>query len=310
MLFSTLALLSAHATALVAFTDAVSRRDCRQFPTPPSRAAAPNDNRARAGTLKDGVLTVHLVASAAAWRPDGAAGCALTVRAFAEEGRPTQIPGPLIRVRAGTEVHVTLRNALATTLWVRGLQDRALLTLDSLDVAAGATREFRFVAKRPGAWFYWAGGETARFPTPDVNGQLVGALVIDPPNDTSRATTADRVLVLTRWNGSESPRNDGFQVNAFNGRSWPNTERLAYTVGDSVFWKVINATNTTHEMHLHGFFFRVDDRGFAFDSNKAVVNLGGLRVTAVMRSADWLTMAWSPDRAGNWLYHCHLLSHM
>ena len=59
----------------------------------------------------------------------------------------------MIRVRAGTEVRVTVRNALDTPLWVRGLQDRATRVLDSAEVAPGATREFRFVATAPGAWY-------------------------------------------------------------------------------------------------------------------------------------------------------------
>lgn len=298
------------ALTLSASARSVTPVDCRQFPAAPKNAAMPNDNRVRAGTLRDGALTVRLVARETAWRPDGAAGCALTVRAFSEEGRATQVPGPLLRVRAGTEVHVTVRNALSTTLWLRGLQDRVLGNIDSIEVAAGATREIHFIAKTPGAWFYWGGGIDAHVPTPDADGQLVGALVVDPANDDSRATTQDRVMVLTRWTPNGARTNDGFQLNAFNGRSWPNTERLRYTLGDSVFWKVINATNITHEMHLHGFYFRLDGGAFTVDSNKPRGGVGGMRVTAVLRPAEWLTMSWSPDRLGNWLYHCHLLTHM
>ena len=88
--------------------------DCRHLPTPPGTAAMPNDNRTSAGTLRDGVLTLRLVARDAAWRPDGPSACALAVHAFAEEGGPVRVPGPLVRVRAGTPVHVTIRNALAT----------------------------------------------------------------------------------------------------------------------------------------------------------------------------------------------------
>src|SRR4051794_449823 len=92
-------------------------RDCRQLPAVSAAAAAPNDNQRRAGTLRDGVLTVRLVARPAAWKPEGATGCALAVNAFAEEGRATQIPGPLLRVRAGTQVRVHMRNALAAPIW-------------------------------------------------------------------------------------------------------------------------------------------------------------------------------------------------
>ena len=46
-----------------------------------------------------------------------------------------------------------------------------------------------------------------------------------------------------------------------NGQSWPHTERLAYTVGDTVRIRVINAGGAVHPMHLHGFYFNVDSRG-------------------------------------------------
>src|SRR5512142_15586 len=86
---------------------------CSALPSPPRSAALANDNRLRAGTLHGGVLTVRIVAGRAAWRPDGPSGCALGIHAFAEEGKPATIPGPLIRVRSGTQVRVTVRNALS-----------------------------------------------------------------------------------------------------------------------------------------------------------------------------------------------------
>ena len=36
----------------------------------------------------------------------------MKVYAFAEEGGPLQVPGPLIRVPEGTEIHLTIRNQL------------------------------------------------------------------------------------------------------------------------------------------------------------------------------------------------------
>jgi manganese oxidase len=284
--------------------------DCRHLPAPPTNTATSNENRSRAGTLRDGVLTVRLVARAAAWRPDGPNGCALAVRAFAEEGRPARVPGPMIRVTAGTEVRATVRNALPTPIWVRGLQDRNARILDSVEVAPGATRDFRFVATAPGAWYYWAGSVAARVPTSDADGQLVGALVVDPAGDSGAAAGGDRVMVMTRWTPTGTPANRGFQLNALNGRSWPNTERLTYTVGDSVRWHVINASDALHEMHLHGFFFRTEGRGLALRDSTVPTDRGATLVTGVLRPGEWLSLAWSPDRVGNWLYHCHLLTHM
>src|SRR5215204_5402581 len=137
---------------------ATSAAECRHLPVAPTDRAIPNDNRAPAGTVHDGVLTVRLVAHAVAWQPDGTSGCALSVNGFAEEGRPTQIPGPLIRVTAGTEVRVSVHNALTKTLWVRGLQDHVAGILDSAAVLPGAAHDFRFMANAPGArptWRTW-----------------------------------------------------------------------------------------------------------------------------------------------------------
>ena len=55
------------------------------------------------------------------------------------------------------------------------------------------------------------------------------------------------------------------RVMAINGRSWPHTQRLLATVGDTLHWRVINASPEIHPMHLHGFYYRVD----AFDSEAA-----------------------------------------
>ena len=287
-----------------------SRADCRRFPVAPITRAAANDNRSRAGTLRNGVLTLKLVARPVAWRPDGPTGCALSVNAFAEEGKPSQIPGPLIRVFAGTQVRVNVRNTLSTALWVRGLQDHRAGSMDSVEIGPGANHDFQFVASTVGAWYYWGGASGAILPISDANSQLTGALVVDAPIAAGATPVPDRVMVLTRWTPTGTAKNSGFQINAFNGRSWPNTERLAYTVGDSVHWSVINATDATHEMHLHGFYFRTDARGFALRDTLTPPPGALMRVTGVLRPGEWISLTWSPDRAGNWLYHCHLLTHM
>ena len=107
--------------ALMLSVARVAASECPHVSGPAPDEALPNENRAAAGSLRDATLTVHLVARPATWRPDGPGGCALRVNGFAEEGKPVAIPGPLIRVRAATQVVVTVRNALAKPLWLRGL---------------------------------------------------------------------------------------------------------------------------------------------------------------------------------------------
>src|SRR5260370_42389207 len=66
-----------------------------------SARVAPNDNRAPAGRLRNGVLTLQLDAALGTWSPEGEHGPRIVIAAFGERGRPVQIPGPLIRGAAG-----------------------------------------------------------------------------------------------------------------------------------------------------------------------------------------------------------------
>ncbi len=113
-----------------------------------------NDNRIPAGTLEDGVLTLRLEVRRGMWHVMGDDEPGGEVLAFAEEGESPQIPSPMIRVPLGTEIHVTVRNPLDTTLVVRGLSARRLASMDSLVVPARATREVSFPADAEGTYFY------------------------------------------------------------------------------------------------------------------------------------------------------------
>src|SRR5829696_3861524 len=128
----------------------------------PLERIAPNDNRASAGKLAGNVLTVSLEARDGSWKPDGDAGAtAYDVSAFAEEGKPLQIPSPLIRVRVGTEVRATIRNSLPRPLTLRGFGTQRGLK-DSVVIAAGASQTVSFIASKPGTFFYT--GQTGVLP--------------------------------------------------------------------------------------------------------------------------------------------------
>ena len=93
---------------------------------------------------------------------------------------------------------------------------------------------------------------------------------------------------------------------AINGRSWPHTERFQFSLGDSVHWRLINASSAPHPMHLHGFYFRVNSRGGEDVDNVSAINAApDLAVTERLAPGRTATIAWSPDRPGNWLFHCH-----
>jgi len=92
-------------------------------PSPPGVGPAiqANSNRVLAGKLESGILTLHLELRQGDWYPEADSGPSMRAYAFGEEGEALQVPGPLIRVPEGTEIHVTLHNLLEATAVVHGL---------------------------------------------------------------------------------------------------------------------------------------------------------------------------------------------
>jgi len=274
----------------------------------PADRVVPNDNRVAAGVLRNGVLTLHLEARDGLWFPDGKDGPSLTLPMFAEVGHAPQNPGPLIRVPAGTTIHVSVRNSYrGSALVLRGLRPRPGAIDDTVQVAAGATRRISFIAGMPGTYFYW--GTTTNRPLDrrdGIDSQLHGALVIDPPG---RTPPADRIFVLGGWMGKGDHKSADPELRVINGLSWPATERLAYAVGDTVRWRWVNPTDSPHPMHLHGFYFDVTHRGsWAADTAVAPRDRSPV-VTEMPLTGGTFAMTWVPTEPGNWLLHCHVAFH-
>lgn len=274
-----------------------------------------NDNRVPAGELRSGVLTLRLVARVGFWRPEGAQGPEIPIYAFAEEvaGRTPQIPGPLIRVPVGTEVRASIRNSLPQALRIYGMQDRPGGSIDSVELVPGEIKQIRFRAGAPGTYLYW--GRTSRdtFTIGQLeDGQLHGAIVVDSARD-ARAPN-ERVFVLGLWKARDTPPGTPTELReetlVFNGLAWPHSERLTHTVGDTIRWRVVNATRRAHPLHLHGFYFRVDARGTAVRDTVYTPAQQRLAVTERLLPTTSMSITWSPHTAGNWLFHCHLVEHI
>jgi FtsP/CotA-like multicopper oxidase with cupredoxin domain len=267
-----------------------------------------NDNRVPAGRFGSRVLAIRLEAREGVWFPETRAGPGIPVYAFAEEGRPLQIPGPLIRVPAGTEIRATVRNALPKPMRLRGLQDRQAALLDTIDIAPGATREIRFRADAPGTYYYWARTEgNLDSLSTSTDSQLLGAFIVDPAGTAPIA--GERVMVMTLWVDPQAaaggPEEAARQAVVVNGLSWPYTERLRYAVGDTVRWRLINGTVRLHPMRLHGFFFRVDGRGDATRDTVYTAPQRRRAATAFMSRGTTMAATWVPTRPGTWLFHGH-----
>jgi len=279
----------------------------------PAERVSINDNRRPAGQLHDGRLALRLVARVATWYPDGDDAPGAPMQAFAEEGRAPSIPGPMIRVKAGTDVAITLRNAIpGTTLVVHGLASRPLTTSaadEGITLAFGETRTATFRLDAPGTYYYWGTtmGRTVAERTKE-DAQLTGAIIVDPAD---APPPNDRVFVIGIWTDTAGhvlmARKRLLAV--INGRSWPHTERLTYSLGDTVRWRVINASADAHPMHLHGFYYRVDSRGDGLGDTVYAPDAREQAFTTLLMPGTTMSMTWSPERAGNWLFHCHLPAH-
>jgi FtsP/CotA-like multicopper oxidase with cupredoxin domain len=272
--------------------------------------ARANDYQRTAGVLRNGVLTVKLVAQRAQWRPANDTGVALPADAFGEEGSAPSVPGPLLRAKVGTRVEATIRNALPETLVVSGLRERGPGSKESpIRVAPGETRPVSFTINVPGAYIYEgqlrAGGE----PMDGGHGfQLFGVII----GDTAETPPPERVMVVSFWNrliDSTAKTSDERILFLFNGKIWPYTPRFTYTLGDTVRWRIIDGSYGEHPMHLHGFYFRVDSRGSADLDSIYTPEQRRWVVTENLQAFGNFTLTWVPTRAGNWIFHCHKPAH-
>ena len=270
-----------------------------------------HDNRVAAGTLRNGVLTLRLELREGRWSPDGSKGRYEVVHAFTEGGSAPTVPGPMIRVPEGTEVRITIRNTLDSALVLYGMHSRPGSPGDTVQVAPRSEREIRFTTGAPGTYYYW--GSTTGGSIRDVRGidsQLSGALIVDPRG----ARTDDRVFVIGMWfkalADSSGPQSRQYvDLMVINGRMWPHTERLRFAEGDSVRWRWINASESSHPMHLHGFYFRVDAQGDWTRDTAYAPDQRRLVVTQLMLPGATMDVTWRAEREGNWVFHCHFSYH-
>lgn len=273
-------------------------------PANPLRIEA-NSNRAPAGKLENGVLTLHLEMREADWYPEADTGPSMKVYSFAEEGKAPQVPGPLIRVPQDTEIRVTLRNLLPAAAIVHGLHQHPGSAGDVVQVPAGEVREWRFSAGAAGTYQYWvsAGGELLGGRPFKEDSQLAGAFIVDSPG----GVPDDRVFVIGMWRSQLDPTRSQ-DVGVINGKSWPYNERLTYAAGETVHWRWINASDRTHPMHLHGSYYRVDSGGDGEHDHIFEPAQQPMVVTRVLEPGASMSTTWTP-LAGRWLFHCHLVAH-
>ena len=71
-------------------------------------------------------------------------------------------------------------------------------------------------------------------------------------------------------------------------------------LGEPMRLEIVNDTVFPHAMHLHGMHFREVSEGGTF---------GPLRDTVLVAARETREIAFTADNPGDWLFHCHMLSH-
>jgi FtsP/CotA-like multicopper oxidase with cupredoxin domain len=272
-----------------------------------------NDNTIPAGKGNKNSVDLDLEVKWGDFRMETPDRPGLKLVAIGEVGKPASIPAPLIRVAEETIINARIKNTLTdSSITVYGLQNRPFTVRDSLFILPGESGAVSFNAGSAGTFLYWiklGEGNKKEGLNTQEDEQLAGAFIIDPKGGSPK----DRVFVMNIFSSRKDNDNGPplwMESLTINGRSWPFTERVKPSVGDTINWRVINASDRNHPMHLHGFYYNVLERGKMNSSNiyeKADIPLV---VTETMRGRTTMAMQWIPKRPGNWLFHCHLSFHV
>jgi|KBSSwiStaDraftv2_1062776.scaffolds.fasta_scaffold40319_4 FtsP/CotA-like multicopper oxidase with cupredoxin domain len=311
MVFSALAALYASLSLVQESVVPPPPRDPLPRPVANAPLAQVNDNRRPAGTLSNGTLTFRLDIVEAAYQPEGEHDPVVRILAFAEPGKAPVVPGPLLRAPVGTTVRLILHNRSDSAVVLGGLRHSMPSDRDTVNVAAGATREISFRLDKVGNFFYWGilsglSGYQDRY---WLDSQLTGAFIVDPAG-APPPTAQERVWLITEW--FYQPRQKGVFESAlvFNGKAWPYNERLTFVQGDSIHFRIINAAAVEHPLHLHGFYFRVSRSGGDRADSVVPHALQPLQNMRLIPIGGSLSLSFVPTTPGNWVFHCHFASHV
>ncbi len=273
-------------------------------PAASARAVTINTNRTPSGVQRDRVLTLAMDVISARWKPEGDNDPEVPILAFAESGKAPSNPGPLIRVRVGTALAITITNRSDSVLVMHGVRAGSDAPRDTMEIAVGATRTVRYTLNKTGTYAYWAGFKgLSQGDRSWLDSQLNGVIVVDEPN----ARTDDHIFLISEWFLGYDDRRQVFEdVLVMNGKAFPHTQRLTLQQNDSVRFRVVNVTSIPHPMHLHGFYYRIEE----VDGVRVPPSKQLLSNTDLLLEGSSEVLSFVPTTPGNWLFHCHFAFHV
>ncbi len=237
----------------------------------------------------EGVKVFHLAAERIRW--ETTEGKLVDAMAYNR-----MIPGPVIRATEGDRVRVVVTNLLDephTTHW------HGLFVPNAMDGVPGITQDpilpgesftYEFTVNPSGTRLYHSHFNAM---SQEGNG-LYGMFVIEE-RDPPAAREFDREEIMMLGDG-----NLGFVIN---GKEFPMTEPIRMAIGERVRVRMANLGGMYHPMHMHGGYFTVIAKdGFVLENPQQ------MNTISIAPGETW-DVVLSPQFAGTWVWHCHVLSH-
>jgi FtsP/CotA-like multicopper oxidase with cupredoxin domain len=241
--------------------------------------------------MEKGVKCYDLTASIIQWETEPGK----RVEGWAYNG---QVPGPMIRVKEGDRVRVTLTNNLneSTAIHFHGLElpndQDGVPFITQPPVKPGQTYVYEFTAPlgNAGSHMYHSHHNAAK----QVGLGLLGAFIVEPRKPRAiEKVDVDYTMIL----------NDGMHGYTLNGKGFPATEPIVAKLGQKVRIRFMNEGMMIHPMHLHGMHMTVIDKdGWA---QPAPWKCDTLNVAPGER---WDVIV-NCNNPGTWAFHCHILPH-
>ena len=221
---------------------------------------------------------------------------------FAKPLGPATIPGPLLQAQTGDQLVVNFRNKLKTPVT---MHPHGVFYAEAMDgsykgkytdpggfVRHNATVQYVWDCK-PGTEGAWPYHDHGPMDPMGIFKGLFGAIIVRKPGE--KVPDVEVPLFLHDF----TPPATGLAANisCINGRAYTgNTPTITAKVGQDVAMHVFGVDNNFHTFHVHG-------HRWTNEAGKVVDN-------APLGPGDSLTVRFTEDNPGRWLYHCHVFAHL
>lgn len=250
----------------------------------------------------DGTKVFDLTAEIIQWEVEGGK----FVDAWAYNG---QVPGPWIKLDLGDKIEVNITNLtpMGTDIHWHGIStpnDQDGVSPFTQDpILTGETYTYAFEAERPAIGMYHAHFHSQISVPNGMFGVMMIGDVPLPAGQTISGVEIPEDLEIAQ----EIPMvlNDAGVIGfSLNGKSFPATEPYVAKEGDWLIYHYYNEGLTVHPMHQHQFPQLVYAKdGIPLEQPYWVDTIN-------VAPGERYSVLVNPDRAGVWVWHCHILTHV